>query len=257
MRQLKQWQLSLDSEPTYERQVAVAKATWPNRNRKDNGTFKEVRKVLARMCSGARRCCYCEDSCADEVEHIRPKDLYPAHTYDWDNYLYACGPCNGPKNNNFAVYDPTATPPVLIDVTRKRNAPVVPPTVGPAALLDPRHEDPADYLRLDLAGTFHFLPIHAKNTVEWLRADYTIKVLHLNDRDALVVARREAFNAYRARLAEYVRQKEHGADPKLLQRHVRALSRVSHPFVWLEMLRSRDLRQDLRQLFAQAPEFTT
>ena len=48
---------------------------------------------------------YCEDSVGDEVEHHRPKNLYPDHTFLWDNYLYACGPCNGPKNNRFAVFD--------------------------------------------------------------------------------------------------------------------------------------------------------
>ena len=28
------------------------------------------------MCSGAERCHYCEDSKADEVEHLLPKDAY-------------------------------------------------------------------------------------------------------------------------------------------------------------------------------------
>lgn len=36
--------------------------------------FADVRRVLDEMCSGPRRCGYCEDSCADEIEHIRPKD---------------------------------------------------------------------------------------------------------------------------------------------------------------------------------------
>jgi hypothetical protein len=36
----------------------------------------------------------------DEAEHINPKDLYLERVFDWANYLYACGPCNGPKSNS-------------------------------------------------------------------------------------------------------------------------------------------------------------
>ena len=46
---------------------------------------------------------YCEDSVADEVEHFRPKDLYPDVVFAWRNYLYACGQCNGGKNNRFSI----------------------------------------------------------------------------------------------------------------------------------------------------------
>lgn len=95
------------------------------------------------MCSGSRRCLYCEDSCADEVEHIKPQDLYPEFVFVWENYLYACGPCNGGKNNAFAVFDP-ATGATII-VTRKRGDPVTPPAVGTDVFINPRTEDPLQY----------------------------------------------------------------------------------------------------------------
>lgn len=71
------WQAELDAEPAYSERVTKAAALFKSRNRKGNVTFGRVRDALTLMCAGARRCAYCEDSAADEVEHVRPKDLYP------------------------------------------------------------------------------------------------------------------------------------------------------------------------------------
>ena len=55
-----------------------------------------------RSCApGARRCGYCEDSDGDEIEHIKPRDLYPEKTFAWENYLLACGQCNRSKSSRF------------------------------------------------------------------------------------------------------------------------------------------------------------
>lgn len=111
--QLKSWQDIIDALPNYADKVSTAATQFGSRNRPDNPTFRQVRTALENMCSGARRCCYCEDSCADEVEHIKPKNLYPGATFVWSNYLYACGPCNGPKKNFFKVLSRDGS---LIDV---------------------------------------------------------------------------------------------------------------------------------------------
>lgn len=96
---LAEYQQEIDALPDYAARVERAKASWKTRNRKGDPTFDAVKQSLTEMCSGARRCAYCEDSLADEVEHFRPKDLYPEVVFAWANYLYTCGPCNGPKNN--------------------------------------------------------------------------------------------------------------------------------------------------------------
>ncbi len=101
---LRGYQGEVDAEPTYPKQVAAADTLFSSRNRCSNRTFKVVRAKLFEMCGGVRRCGYCEDSMADEVEHIWPKSLYPERVFSWQNYLYACGPCNGPKNNDFKVF---------------------------------------------------------------------------------------------------------------------------------------------------------
>ncbi len=101
--QLAAYQAQVDALGVYENRIAEAKRLFSRRNKKSNPTFREVRKVLDQMCGGARRCMYCEDSVADEVEHFKPKDFYPELAFAWINYLYACGPCNGGKSNAFPI----------------------------------------------------------------------------------------------------------------------------------------------------------
>lgn len=196
-------QESVNSCADYEAQVVYAKSSW---QRKPAALFDELKLRLAEMCSGNRRCVYCEDSLADEIEHMRPKDLYPEQAYVWSNYVLACGPCNGPKNNKFAVL---GDPLELIDVTRKRNAPVVQPVAGQYALIDPRVEDPVDFLWLDFR-TWRYVPNSDDVASEtWIRAEYTIDVLGLNKRDALVRGRKSAFSGYSSRLRTWLEKREH------------------------------------------------
>lgn len=220
-----------------------------------NKAFRRVRSTLTSMCAGAKRCMYCEDSAADEVEHHRPKDLYPEHVFDWENYLYACGPCNGPKNNRFAVF---ASDGSLVDVTRKRNQPVRPPVKGNPVLLHPRIENPLEYMMLDILGdTFLFVPTAAAQSREFERAAYTIQLLRLNQRDYLPVARREAYRSYKSRLADYVHMRDAGASSSTLGLMIDAIRRMQHPTVWSEMSRQSNLIPELTHLFAPAPEALT
>src|SRR5262249_32568442 len=153
---------------------------------------------------------YCEDSVGDEVEHVRPKDLYPEAVFVWENYLYVCGPCNGGKLNRFLVLLPPDNR--VQDVTRRRGAAVVaPPADSQPGFIDPRREDGLVFMQLDLSGTFRFVPVASAGTVEAVRAEKTIEILKLNTRDYLVQARREAFGSYRARLREYTEEKSKGA----------------------------------------------
>jgi hypothetical protein len=195
---------------------------------------------------------YCEDSAADEVEHHRPKNLYPEHVFVWQNYLYACGPCNGPKKNQYAVFVADGS---IVDVTRGYHQPVSPPVAGEPLLLHPRVENPLDYMMLDIQGdTFLFVPAADPQSREFERAKYTIELLRLNGRDHLPVARREAYGSYRARLVEYIHRRDAGANASALNLLIDALRRLQHPTVWSEMRRQHDLIPELTHLFASAPE---
>ena len=71
------------------------------------GGFKSAwgrhKKEIAKISHG--QCSYCECTLNAErvgqVEHFKPKALFPLSAYDWDNYLLACGGCNGPKSDNW------------------------------------------------------------------------------------------------------------------------------------------------------------
>lgn len=248
---LERWQAEIDALGEYPERVRQAKSRFKARNTGKNKTFGHVKNTLGRMCCGARRCMYCEDSAADEVEHIWPKDLYPEAVFRWDNYLYACGPCNGPKNNRFAVFSDGGE---IVDVTRGSDDPVVEPPRGAPLLIDPRREDPLEFLILDLSETFWFVAFPEPESPEYLRAEYTIDVLKLNERDLLPAARREAYGSYVARLKEYIAERDSGASPEALAIFVQALQNMQHPTVWREMRRQHAIHPVLKRLFDRAPE---
>ena len=244
---LKGKQNLVDGEAMYATKVATSKALWGTKSRRH---FEVVRNKLEGMCVGKRRCNYCEDSAADEVEHIEPKDIYPEKTFVWSNYLFSCGPCNGPKNNKFAVFDHFGS---VVNVARKRNEPVVPPLAGKSVFINPRAEDPLNFLMLDLK-TFLFVAIPNISAINKKRAVYTYTILGLNSRDYLVEARKEAFGTYFDSLKLYVHTKSEGANQTELAHKKRELHSRHHPTVWQEMKRWRKFYSDLNNLFDKAPE---
>ena len=249
---LADYQRDVDAQHTYSQQVKRAKTRFGSYNRRSNPTFATVRWKLVEVCGGIRRCMYCEDSAADEVEHFKPKDLYPEVAFVWRNYLYACGGCNGGKDNHFSVIAPGTGE--LVNITRPRGARVTPPSDGAAALIDPRRENPADFIVLDLRGTFEFTPVADAGTLEYRRADYTIDVLRLNDRDYLTKARKEAMVTYEALLARYVELRQDGAPSREVARLRKCIQRNPHPTVWAEMKRQHTRHVSLSTLFSAAPE---
>ena len=244
--QLNAHSATIEGIEDFPAQIAKAKGLWEAKT--PESLFRELRTTLANMCNGVRRCMYCEDSEADEIEHRRPKSLYPHQTFDWDNLLYTCGVCNGPKNNNFAVLNS----PFSAGYTEgkvKKNAIPTPPPLGKDALIDPRKENPLELLELELEETFRFSPrINDKNSEQYWKAEYTIKILRLN-RDTLWKTRRCAFRSYRSKLQEYLSDKQ----GKILELQ-EFLQESYHRTVWEEMKRQYDQHDDLRNLFQQAPE---
>ncbi|MBL8187167.1 MAG: hypothetical protein JNK38_04125 [Acidobacteria bacterium] len=248
--QLKIWQNEIDRLGNYADQVIAAHKKFKSRNHKDNKTFSQVRTALTRMCSGERRCCYCEDSQANQVEHIKPKSLYPEHVFVWSNYLYACAICNSPKNNRFAVFDSADN---VVNVARQNTAPAAPPQPGEPVLINPRRENPTEWMQLDLLSTFWFVPIATPGSKEYKRVEYTIELLDLN-RDLLPEARQRAFGDYRARLYEYIEKQKNGASTRQFSYLTKAIQTMPHPTVWFEMKRQHPAIKELNDLFTLAPE---
>ena len=203
------------------------------------------------MCTAPHRCGWCEDSEAGEIDHIRPKTLYPERTFVWQNYLGACGVCNNKKGNHFAILVENG----LVDVTRHPSQPVVQPPPGRSALIDPRFEDPLAFLELEARYTFQFLPKFGLSQLHCDRASYTIELLSLN-REALMSARRNVFGENGELLSRYRDLREAGADAKRLKRFKAVLLQRPHPTVWREMQRQHEL-PSLIGLFGDVPEALT
>lgn len=250
--QLQNYQQEIDAIATYANRVAEAKRSFKSRNRRSNRCFRAVRESLLFMCGGTGRCMYCEDSMADEIEHFKPKDLYPEGVFLWRNLLYACGPCNGNKRHRFFVF--SANGDKLVDVTRPPRADVVSPIVGSPVLINPREDDPLELLALDFQNTFRFLPRARRGTREHDRARLTIEVLNLNGRDVLLEARRVAFQGLLGLLGRYANEKKAGCSETTLDGIKTAVSSSPHPTVWSEMKRQRRSFLDIDRLFDQAPE---
>ncbi|AGC49160.1 hypothetical protein MYSTI_07888 [Myxococcus stipitatus DSM 14675] len=249
---LVKYQRELDAAGDYAERVAQAKKRFSALNKIGNPIFDHVKVTLSAMCSGVRRCAYCEDSVADEVEHIRPKTLYPEVAFAWANYLYACGVCNPRKNDHFAVFAEGTN--VLTDVRRERGAPVEPPIPGRPVFLDPRVEDPTEFMELDLRDTYYFVPRGRAGTEAHRRAQYTITVLQLNQREVLPQSRRAAYWDYLAHLGNYLRAKTQGFSREELDLLVKQVRTRQHPSVWAEMKRQHARLPAVLRLFDQVPE---
>jgi hypothetical protein len=247
------WQKDIDAVPAFDDRVAEAARTFKSRNVKRNRTFSEVRRSLSSMCHGEQRCQYCEDNQAREVEHVDPKSLYPGKVFLWANYLYACSQCNGPKNNRFAILDAADN---VVEIRRAPNAPPSPPPAGPSALINPRTEDPLDFLELDLSGsfaTFRFTPAINAVPRDRARARWTIDVLGLNE-PVRARARRSVHAFCLSHLEAYATRKEAGADAAILDSMRDTIREMRHPTVFREMQRQAGTDTILRTLFRPIPE---
>ncbi|GHU76870.1 hypothetical protein FACS189461_4930 [Spirochaetia bacterium] len=112
---------------------------------------KEIKEPLFE--SSHQKCAYCECNATEgggymEVEHFKPKSLYPEFVFEWANLLPACRRCNGMKG----VHDTGAEP-----------------------IINPYDTDP------EKAFVYKRIQIKAKDGIYFEMAARTIKVCRLND----------------------------------------------------------------------------
>lgn len=243
------YQVSVNAKATFQEKVAEGKKLFKRYNVATNRVFKRIKDNLAEMSCGAIRCHYCEDSNANQVEHIYPKNFYPEKCFTWVNYCYACGPCNQPKSDKFSIFETVSGNEIhLKSLAKGTETPN-----GTALLIDPRTEDPLEYLFLDTVSTFKFTPF-SDDALEKRRAEYTIDLLGLNKRSHLVRARQTAFSNFKSRLYTYVNKKESHEDKDLLLALIESLKSEHHQTVWKELIRQRTLHKEIDDLLNRAPE---
>lgn len=125
---------------------------------------KSMEKVLATlhaMAGERQRCMYCQDSHGSDIEHFRPKTLFPRYMYRWKNLLLCCTHCGRIKGNQF-------------------------PMAGRRVLLvDPTQENPWDSLDFDpVTGNICArFDLQINNWSE--KGVETVKALHLDRREVL------------------------------------------------------------------------
>jgi uncharacterized protein (TIGR02646 family) len=123
--------------------------------------FEPVLKTLRAMTSPRERCMYCLDSHGCDVEHFRPKAVYPEQGFQWLNLLLCCTECGRFKGDQF----PTDNSKVL--------------------LIDPTAEDP--WVHLDFEpNTGNLTARFDAQAAEWSsKGTKTVEVLQLDRREAL------------------------------------------------------------------------
>jgi len=255
-------QALVDGQAGYPARVDKAVELWDKKmgQAKRKRAFLLVRTELSKISYGVSRCAYCEDSGADEIEHLFPKSLFPELAFKWSNYAFACGPCNGPKGNRFAVIKPDGA---IDEFVRKRGDPVIAPRAGTSGLVNPRAEDPMTVLELDLGGraidgtdlpaTFLFEPKFGLDAVQEARAKFTIDVLGLN-RELVRRSRRAAFRSFRSQLLEYTDMKGSGATNEELDEFRLGMLEMPHLTVFEEMRSQREFLPQIDDCMNRAPE---
>jgi len=90
----------------------------------------EIRSLLQAMAPGRRRCMYCLDNLGTDIDHFRPKSLFPLLAFEWENHLLACSHCNSNEKRNAYPTDSSLR----------------------CLLVNPSEDAPADHLTLDLSS---------------------------------------------------------------------------------------------------------
>ena len=126
-------------------------------NATNEKVWGSVRLTRALLEMGRNKCAYCECNIAEEskymeVEHYKPKSLYPDDVLNWDNLLPSCKRCNGQKDNHDVVSQP---------------------------IVNPRFDLPNEHLKFRGAYLFHKSPI----------GETTKEKLKLNDPERLLPSR--------------------------------------------------------------------
>ncbi len=201
------------------------------------------------------RCTYCEVDQVADLDHLRPKSLWPMLTYCWENLVPACAFCNSRKKGaRDAVLDP-AEPVGWREITRRRGEPIAPPPDGPTAWWSPRQRAPSAGFTLQLVdevGRGLMLPAAPAPSADHARARWTIDALELN-RKHLQTARRSAFHDYLRWLEEVARATAAGDTARLGRLRRELVEDKGPPFVWREMKAQRAQLPALNALLDAAP----
>jgi uncharacterized protein (TIGR02646 family) len=204
---LKNKQEKIKQKLHFGEKVTKAAALWDAKTSSKQGkeAFFLIKEKLKGFCIGKTRCCYCEDNEAADIEHIYPKRLFPLRAFMWENFLFVCKQCNtGHKLDNFAIFSPANSTSVI---EYRSGHSLKQPLTEDTVFINPRENDPLSILWLNLkTGVFDVHPKFDEASREKKMADYTLKLLRLNER--LAAARVNAAREFIKDLKQYTGIKE-------------------------------------------------
>lgn len=182
---LKQLQDLVNAEATFEKKVEKAQSLWKSKGGAAyREAFEEIKEILTKMCVSVHICNYCEQSKANDIEHIAPKSFFPELVFVWFNYLLACKQCNtGLKLDKCYVLDDNNDVHFVKRGTQ--------PPYSKYAFINPRFENPNDFMILNMR-TYKFDIDDDLGKANKNKAEKTIEILELNEDETLIAARRAA-----------------------------------------------------------------
>ena len=272
-------QADINGQASYEEQVKRAATLWNGKEGSipKKAAFVDIKTKLTKNAVGEHYCGYCEHNEHSDIEHIYPKGLYPNKAFVWENYLWACKKCNsGLKLDKFKIFNPLGSSNTL-DIRPSRNRTYVQPLNEDAVLINPRVDEPLDYLYLDLQSGILVTHPSLTSSRDIERADYTLELLNIDTREGLMKARIEAQKSFINSLKRYIIAKN-AASFEELEECMEELQPVTflnslefektitclniqkdittrnHPTVWKEIQRQSSSFAKLTKLFTQAPE---
>jgi uncharacterized protein (TIGR02646 family) len=202
-------QNTIDCLPGYEDRVRHSKILWQNKKKSNarKSVFKSIEKELQNIAVGRDSYCnYCEANIGSNIEHIYPRGLYPCKTFDWENFLWACNQCNGRhKVAQFQIFESPQSSQIINLI---KDYSFTPPLNDDAVFINPRADNPMDYLRLNLDTAVFEIISEDVHSRQFKRSDYTLKVLKLNLRTGLLNDRIKAIGKYKSLFNRFLNAKK-------------------------------------------------
>ena len=194
-------QRKVDLLTAFQAKVDEAKRLWKNKkNSATNASFiNDIYNTLAQMNISVRVCNYCEANEADDIEHIYPKSFFPERAFVWENYLLACKSCNTHWKLDKCYILNGCSSTVLTRGT-------IPNPSSEIAFINPRTENPNNFLLYDFR-TGNFIVHDGLDCQAQEKANKTLEILGLNNRDTLRHSRQEAYKNFYDKLSRLQRAK--------------------------------------------------
>lgn len=140
---------------------ALTRAKTPKERERAQGRYRHEDLKDALVTAFHGKCAYCESFIRHvdygHIEHFRPKSKYPVKTFDWSNFVLACGVCNGGEHKGDAF----------------------PLKAQGGPLINPCAEEPASHFSFEYDPVARLASVHGTTR----RGETTEKLLGLNRPD--------------------------------------------------------------------------